>query len=160
MVVLKIFVCLGTQDKPFKRLLDLLEKADIEADIVVQSGYTSFESKKMKCSAYFSPEEFKAKLQWADIIISHGGVGTIMQALKLGKKIIVIPRLACYKEHQNDHQVQICENFAKRGYVLYWQQDENLNMVLKRSENFKPSNFISNQNVFLTKLKSYLDREV
>ena len=35
-----IFVSLGTQDKPFKRLLDYIENSNIDDEIIVQSGFT------------------------------------------------------------------------------------------------------------------------
>ena len=54
----------------------------------------------------------------ADYIITHGGVGTITDALKLGKKIIAVPRLSKYKEHVNDHQLQIIENFSEKGFIV------------------------------------------
>ena len=62
-------------------------------------------------------EEYISK---ADIIISHGGVGTIFSAIKRGKKVIAIPRLEKYGEHINDHQIEICEELEKEGYILYY----------------------------------------
>ena len=37
-----IFVSLGTQDKPFKRLIDYCEKLDTDEKIVVQNGVTDY----------------------------------------------------------------------------------------------------------------------
>ena len=41
-VDLLIFVTLGTQDKHFKRLLEAVEKLDIDEKIVAQVGSTDF----------------------------------------------------------------------------------------------------------------------
>ena len=56
----------------------------------------------------------------ADLVITHGGVGTIFSALKKNKKVIAIPRLEKYGEHINDHQIEICEELEKEGYILYY----------------------------------------
>ena len=76
-----IFVTLGTQDKPFTRILDLIERADLNEEIVVQGGFTEYKSSKMQMHTYFSPEELNKNLQNCRIVITHGGVGSIMQGL-------------------------------------------------------------------------------
>ena len=47
-----IFVTLGTQDKGFPRLLEAIEEAIenkyIKEKVIVQAGYTEFESKNMQ----------------------------------------------------------------------------------------------------------------
>ena len=47
-----IFVTLGTQDKGFPRLLEAIEEAIenkyIKEKVIVQAGYTEFESKNME----------------------------------------------------------------------------------------------------------------
>lgn len=58
------------------------------------------------------------KVQWADIVVSHGASGSIMKALNAGKKVIAVTRLEKYGEHINDHQIQNNEAFASNGYVL------------------------------------------
>lgn len=47
----------------------------------------------------------------ADIVITHGGTGAIIGAVKKGKKVIAVPRLAKYGEHVDDHQLQLVKQF-------------------------------------------------
>ena len=58
-------------------------------------------------------EKFSELISKCDILITHGGVGSIITGLQNNKKVIVAPRLAKYNEHMNDHQIQITENFSK-----------------------------------------------
>lgn len=80
-----IFVTLGTQDKPFTRLLEALEKeiekGNIKDEVIVQAGSTKYKSKKMQLFDLISQETFSDYMQKADIIITHGGVGSIVTAL-------------------------------------------------------------------------------
>lgn len=158
--ILMIFVTLGTQDKPFKRILDLIEQSKTDEKIVVQNGYTEFKSNKMDLKAYFSPEELQKCLMESDIIVTHGGVGSIMQGLKLKKKIIALPRLSRYGEHQNDHQQEIVNAYEKRGYILKWNENESFDEILKRAESFEPKPFESNHERFVSQLVSYIEENV
>ena len=117
-----IFVTLGTQDKPFTRLLEAIQKqidaGVIKDKVIVQAGYTKFESDDMKIYELINMDEFDKLIKECDILITHGGVGNILTGLKYNKKIIAAARLEKYGEHTNDHQLQIVDKFADEGYIL------------------------------------------
>ena len=50
-------------------------------------------------------------MEKANIVITHGGTGAIIGAVKKGKKVIAVPRLAKYGEHVDDHQLQLIKKF-------------------------------------------------
>lgn len=156
-----IFVTLGTQDKSFKRLLDLiqeqLDNGNINEKVVVQAGYTKFKSSNMEIFDYIDNEMFNKLVNDCDLLITHGGVGSILTGLRARKKIIAVPRLAKYKEHTNDHQLQIVNNFANKGYILQLNENDNLAYVLQECKKFKPKQWKFNNIIFLNKLKNYID---
>lgn len=143
-----ILVTLGTQDKPFTRLLDLIQqqikKGNIKDKVIVQAGHTKYESKDMEIFDFIEREKFSELVQKCDILITHGGVGSIITGLQNDKKVIVVPRLSKYHEHMNDHQIQITENFSKVGYVIPLYDGEDLKDKLNEIANFKPKKFHSN----------------
>lgn len=152
-----ILVALGTQDKSFVRILEmveeLLEKKIITEEVYVQAGYTKFESKYMKIFDYLDMNEYERLLQGCDILISHGGVGTIVSAIKDGKKVIGVPRLAKYHEHHNDHQLEIIDNFTNQGYILSANNVDELAYAIEKIKTFKPNKFISNNERFLALIR-------
>lgn len=156
-----IFVSLGTQDKSFKRLLDLIQKqidlGNIKDKVIVQAGYTVFDSKDMKIFDYVGMDDFNKYVSDCDIFITHGGVGNILTALKKGKKIIAVPRLAKYKEHTNDHQMQIINSFYEKKYILKLDENDDFEDVLKKAKSFKPKTWVSNQDNFINKLRGYIE---
>ena len=158
-----IFVILGTQDKKFPRLLEAIQKKidegkiDEKEEIIVQAGSTKFESKNMKIIDYMSVKDFEDLIDKADIIICHAGVGTILTALKKGKKIIAAARLKMYYEHVNDHQLQILENFSQKGYIIPLEDFSKIGEVLKKAETFKPQPFKSNKKYFLRQLEKEIN---
>ena len=117
-----IFVTLGTQNNSFHRLLEevqkLIDNKKIKEEVIVQKGYTKFESKDMKLFSEVSQDEFNKLIDQASIVITHGGVGSIITAITKGKKVIAVPRLRKYNEHVNDHQIEIIDSFNEKGYII------------------------------------------
>ena len=146
-----ILVTLGTQDKKFKRLLDAVEKLDIDEKIVAQIGSTDFKSEKMELHKFMSKDEFDNYMKEARIIITHAGVGTIIEGLKLHKKMIVSARKKEYKEHVSNHQEQILKLFSEDGYILALDNFDDLEKLINKE--FIPKEFKSNNENFNNNLK-------
>jgi UDP-N-acetylglucosamine transferase subunit ALG13 len=106
-----IFVILGTQKFQLNRLLKKLDKyveeGKIKDDIVAQIGYSDYLPKRYKYVEFLDKKDFDTMIKKADIVIAHSGVGSIISALSLDKPVVVFPRLAKYKEHIDDHQLDI-----------------------------------------------------
>jgi len=156
-----ILVILGTQDKEFPRLLEAvdreIEKGNIKEKVVVQAGQTKYESKNMEILDLVSAPEFDKLIDNANLIITHGGAGSILTAIKKGKKIIAAARLKKYKEHHNDHQRQIIKEFADQGYILELRDFNKLDKMIEKSKSFKPKKFESNTNNMIKLLENYIE---
>ncbi len=116
-----IFVCLGTQiyqfDRLTKKLDELVETGIIKEEIIAQIGAGEYLPHNYVYKKFMDIDEFKSCQERADLIISHAGTGALIGALKLGKQVIAVPRLAKYNEHVDDHQLQISGVLAKEGYL-------------------------------------------
>ncbi|WP_439483405.1 glycosyltransferase [Cyclobacterium plantarum] len=64
------------------------------------------------------PDELTKLYKEARIVKSQAGTGSLINGLKLNKKIISIPRLTKYGEVVDDHQVEILDEFYKINYIL------------------------------------------
>lgn len=153
---------LGTQDKPFNRILKAVarekKKGNIKDKIIAQIGCTNFKDDNIKTFDFSSKEEIESLIEKARIIITHAGVGTITECLSKDKKVIVVPRLKKYGEHTNDHQLQITKEFALKGYVLPLYDTKNLSKALNDIKTFKPVKYESNNEGFKNKIKEYIDK--
>lgn len=156
-----IFVTLGTQDKSFDRLLreidKCIENGIIKEKVVVQAGYTKYTSKNMFIFSEVSKEEFEQYMEECDLLITHGGVGSIFDGLKRGKKIITVPRLKKYNEHTNDHQLEVVSEFSKDGYLLALTNMSMLPKMLEKAKKFKPKKYKSNKERFVEYLEEYIE---
>ena len=150
-----ILITLGTQDKQFTRLLNVVQN---EIDkVIVQAGHTKFESNDMEIFDLIDREKFSNLISECDVLITHGGVGSIITGLQNNKKVIVAPRLAKYDEHMNDHQLQITENFSKAGYILPLYENDDLGKILKDIKSFKPKKFKSNTSHMVKIISDFID---
>lgn len=156
-----ILVMLGTQKNSFYRLLEeiqkCIDKGLIKDEVIVQAGSTKFESKDMKIFNLMSNTKLKKLVKEADLVITHGGVGSIVTALKEGKKVIAVPRYHIYDEHVNDHQLQIIQTFDEQGFVKGAENVEDLPKLLKKIDSFKPKEFISNNENIISMIEKFID---
>lgn len=156
-----IFVTLGTNDESFERLLKAIDKeienGVIKEKVVVQAGCTKYNSKNMKILDLVPRDEFDKLIGECDLLITHGGVGSILTGINKGKKVIAVPRLAKYNEHGNDHQLQIVENFSKRKYILSCKDLNKLGKTIEKAKTFKPQKFVSNTHNIINMIEDYID---
>jgi beta-1,4-N-acetylglucosaminyltransferase len=126
-----IFVTVGLM-VGFERLIKKMDDiaGEIDDKIVMQIGYTEYLPKNAE---YFRfKDDFKEiqKLYLnARLIVSHAGVGSIMDALEFNKPIIIVPRRQMYGEHIDDHQLDIAKELEKDERIKIIYNIEELNDV-------------------------------
>ncbi len=156
-----ILVLLGTQHNEFKRLLqqieDCIDSGIIQERVVVQAGFTKYKTEKMKIFDMIEKEILENLIEEADIIITHGGVGSITMALRKHKKVIAVPRLHEFHEHVNDHQRQIVQDFNERKYLIGIQNVEDLPEALHRIKTFTPKEYQENNQELIKIIENFID---
>lgn len=156
-----ILVTLGTNDKSFVRLLQeiesLIEKQVICDEVVVQAGETAYHSDKMKIVKLLPMDEMEALNEKCDLLITHGGVGSIISGLRHGKRVIAVPRFAKYGEHVNDHQLQIVRNFNSIGCIIGIEDVTQLQNALEKAKSFIPQKYESNTKNMIQLVKHHID---
>lgn len=156
-----ILVTLGTQDKTFERLLKAIDKqikkGNIKDRVVVQAGFTKYESSNMEIFDLIPMKTFDKLIDDADLIITHGGVGSILGAIRKNKKVIAIPRLSKYKEHTNDHQKQIVDEFVKNNYILTCNDLSKIDLTIEEAKVFVPNKYSSNNNKMIKLIEKFIE---
>lgn len=146
-----IFVTVGTSKQDFSRLIreidKLIDEKVINDEVVVQSNLCMYKPKNFVINSQLSKREYQLYLKKCDLIITHGGVGSIMDGLKNNKKVIAFPRLAKYSEAVNDHQVEIINEFKKMNYILTGKISD-LDKILIHVKSFVPNTYKSNNKLF------------
>ena len=158
-----IVILLGTQKYSFHRLLEevqrCIDNGTIKQEVIVQAGGTQFFSKEMKIFTLIEQNELEKLIEKADIIITHGGVGSIVNGVKLHKKVIAVPRLRKYGEHVNDHQIQIVETFSKQGFIKGIKDISELKETLKNIDTFTPNKLESNTENIVNIIRQFINEQ-
>ena len=159
---MKIFLSVGTQKFPFDRLVKMVDRAvNDHASIYTaygQTGYSTYTPVSFKSKPFLQRDEFDSLIRDSDLIITHGGVSTIVTGLKYKKKIIVVPRLQKYGEHVDDHQKQICDAFGEKGFVLTVNDGDDIWEAIQKSEHFHFQPYISHRLDMINMIENFIEQ--
>ncbi|KAH8829678.1 glycosyltransferase family 1 protein [Flagelloscypha sp. PMI_526] len=122
-------------------------------DTLHQCGYTSVtvqagaskvppheSTLQMQVDAWGLKPSMKEEYEKADLIVSHGGAGTILEVLRLNKPLIVVPNPTLLDNHQED----LASALSELGH-LFVASPSTLNSVIalsctQRLKPFPPQN--------------------
>lgn len=156
-----IFVTLGSQKFQFDRLLkkidELVEAKVITEEVFAQIGASTYQPKNYQFEKFLDRETFAEKIGQCDKVITHGGTGVIIGAVKKGKKVIAVPRLAKYGEHVDDHQLQLLHQFDDLGIILACYDTEQLGEYYQKLDSMTFRPYVSNTQVIIDSIESYLE---
>jgi len=133
-----IFVTVGTP-RDFSRLIKKVDEItkDLNHEIIVQRGNTRYKPKNCESFTFTSRDKFLNYVKNADIVITHGGVGSIIDSLKYGKPTIVVPRRKMFNEHRNDHQMDITRELENEGKILACYDINDLKKKIREVKKFR-----------------------
>lgn len=162
-----IFVTVGTHEQQFDRLIrevDILkEKGKVEDEVIVQTGFSTYEPAHCRWSKLIPYEEMKENIARADIVITHGGPASFIAPLQEGKVPIVVPRQKRFGEHVNDHQLEFCRTVERRigNIILVEDVGELCEKITNYSELCRKMNVdLSNHNEIFNKKLEQIIKEL
>ena len=156
----RIFITLGSQKFQFNRLLkavdELCEKGTVDAEnVFAQIGYSDYLPKNFNYKKFLDREAFSKEMARADIVITHGGTGAIIGAVKDGKKVIAVPRRAKYGEHVDDHQLQLVQQFDDLNLICPCSDTGKLETALDTVQRTKYNSYKSNTVNIINSIEEY-----
>lgn len=151
-----IFITLGSQKFQFNRLLEAVDDIKTEEEIFAQIGYSDYKPKNYNYKEFLDRDEFSAVMDEADTVITHGGTGAIIGAVKKGKKVVAVPRLAKYGEHVDDHQIQLIGQFKELN-LIYACEDMDLKKALETVKKTEYKSYQSNTNRIIENLEEFIE---
>jgi UDP-N-acetylglucosamine transferase subunit ALG13 len=116
-VTTRITVLLGTDHHDFSRLVhwaDGWQRQHPDVEVLVQHG-SSPAPAVAEGAELVPPTELVALLAEADVVVTHGGPGTIMAARHAGHRPLAVPRDPTRGEHVDEHQMRFVSWAAKKG---------------------------------------------
>lgn len=156
-----IFVAVGTQKAQLNRLLikidNIAERGRIKEEFFAQTGYSDYTPRNYPFQDFVDQKRFESLVRGCSILITHGGVGTIMAGIANEKPILVFPRLARYGEHVDDHQLDIANAFYAKNYVLKCGEEDDLEELIFACRSHQFSRYVSCRKEMLCVIRDYLN---
>lgn len=106
---------------PFPRLVELVADARrngvFDEELILQRGTGAPAPQGVESVETLDFGTVQTILSEADIVVTHGGTGSLITALRAGCRVVAIPRRFARGEHYDDHQGEITAAFARRGLI-------------------------------------------
>jgi UDP-N-acetylglucosamine transferase subunit ALG13 len=158
-----ILVTVGSM-LPFDRLVRTIDQWGAEnrnEELIAQIGNGSFEPSHMRWSRLINRRDFNSLIGRCRLIVGHAGIGTVITAQEAKKPLIVFPRRALLREHNNDHQLHTAHWLDdKPGIFVARTESELLDTLNRLSQEHAeivtsisdgaPDHFIAQIRAFLT----------
>lgn len=130
-----LFVTVGAT-LPFDRMIgavaQLKQEGEITESIIAQVGVGGVHPHGADTVETIPFDEVRKILKRADIVVCHGGTGSIITALREQCRVIVMPRRQDLREHYDNHQEEITTAFEERGLVTCAKNTDELRAALKK----------------------------
>jgi UDP-N-acetylglucosamine transferase subunit ALG13 len=114
-----ILVTVGTEQFPFNRLLQWVERAlqkgCIREEVLIQSGACTITIAGVTQIPLLEPDAFDLTIASARLVISHCGEGSFLKLRSLGKPFLLVPRRHSLGEHIDDHQWDLANALSTIG---------------------------------------------
>lgn len=130
---------------PFDRLTDLVldakRKGLIPERLIMQVGHCEHPIEAVEGVDIVPEMPFHQLLELlanAEVVICHGGTGSLVTALSNHCKVIAIPRRTEMGDAYDNHQLEITEAFASRGLIEIAEDAESLEQALKAARTRQP----------------------
>lgn len=108
-----IFASVGSM-LPFERLtqgVDEWAAAHPDVPVFLQIGEGEYEPRHCEWARIVPHSDYQKRLEGCTLFVAHVGMGSILQALEIGKQMLMLPRRAALKEHTTDHQLHTAARF-------------------------------------------------
>jgi UDP-N-acetylglucosamine transferase subunit ALG13 len=131
----QVLVTVGTDHHRFDRLVewaDAWAAAHPEADVFVQHG-TADPPRHAAGAPTLAFRELKARTEAADVVVSHGGLSSIMERRAAGHLPLIVARDPQRGEHVDGHQQAFTSHEAAQGRVLLVDDEADLHAAIDRA---------------------------
>jgi UDP-N-acetylglucosamine transferase subunit ALG13 len=84
--------------------------------VVVQTGMGETLPEHCEHFAFRPRDEIAELIRQSRLVVTHAGIGSVIDAVSAQRPLIVVPRLRRHREHNNDHQLDLAEAVQRRGW--------------------------------------------
>lgn len=146
---------------PFDRLIKGVAAAKaaghVPEHVIAQTGLDGVHPANLECYDTVPFDTLKDWLRRADIVVCHGGTGSLITALREGCRVVAMPRLLARGEGYDDHQCEIVEAFVGRGLIVSADDEEELPAAIERARAMTPVSATTDYSALIDHLRGQIE---
>ena len=130
-----IFVTIGSMF-PFDRFIRVMDgyaAAYPDETLFAQIGNGEYEPVHMDFARKLSQADFSATMAKAEVIVAHAGMGTVITAGRVGRPVVIMPRILEWGEHTTDHQIATANWLRDKPGIFVADTDDELPDAIERA---------------------------
>lgn len=115
-----IFASVGSM-LPFDRFVRGVDEwagANPGTPVFLQIGEGAYEPRHAQWARIVPHVDYSRRLRECTLFVAHVGMGSILQALEIGKQMLLMPRQASLREHTTEHQLHTAGKFRDTPGLL------------------------------------------
>jgi len=121
----RVVVTVGTTDHDFRRLIArLVEIIPPGVEVLWQTGRSTVDDLPIDAKRMVPQSVLTKAIDEADVLVTHAGTGSLALALQAGKVPVFVPRRASFKEHLDDHQLELATWAHSVGLAIHVEADQ------------------------------------
>lgn len=127
-----IFASVGSM-LPFDRLtraVDAWAGDNPQTPVHIQIGDGSYEPQNAEWTRMMPHDVYLQRLADCSLFVAHVGIGSILQALELGRQMLMLPRRASLGEHTTEHQLDTAAKFQETAGLAIAQDASALRLAM------------------------------
>ena len=137
-----ILVITGTHTQGFDRLVAAMDtySSSEKEKVVIQIGSSKYIPKYATWFRFLDRDEsIRELMEEADVIVAHAGAGTIIDILKLGKPLVLVPRRKELGEMMDDQQLELAEKLSRSLRAVAVGDVDCLARAIESARSMKPA---------------------
>jgi UDP-N-acetylglucosamine transferase subunit ALG13 len=121
---------------PFDRLIRLMDnwaENTGRKDLLAQIGEGKYVPRHMDHIRRLSQSDFVKTMLEAELTVSHAGMGTVITAGRVGRPLIVLPRISDWGEHTTDHQIATANWLRNKPGIFVSDTDDDMTRTISEA---------------------------
>lgn len=153
-----IFATVGNATQPFDRFVQAVDEAAriVRLPTLIQTGRSTYRPRHAAAVDFVDRSEFEDLIRSSDYVATHGGVGSVLSTLHLGKVPMVMVRYRKYGEVVNDHQLELVDELSRLGLVHVIAGADQIVELLRRPPEIFPARTRPSNSRMLETVRAFL----
>lgn len=132
-----ILVVVGMSPIPFDRLVVEMDRiaGQLKEEVLIQTGPSKCSLTNAKTRRFLEMSEIEEAMKASAVVVSHAGMGTVLDARRLRKPIVILPRRKKLREALDNHQTSTADNLRGKSGIFVADSEHELSTLIERARN-------------------------